>query len=52
MGIETYGYSTNLEFKELKKKLIKFLGKNWIEIKNNPDIEDATKEIIKAQGVM
>jgi len=50
-GIETYGYATNLPFKDIKKLFIEFLGNGWVEPETNPEVEEATSEMIEQQGM-
>ncbi len=50
-GVETYGYSTDLPFKELKKKFMAFLGKGWMEVKTGHEEKKATDEIMKSKGL-
>jgi hypothetical protein len=43
--LETYSYATNVEFKDLKKIFVQFLGHGWTEVSMEEVLDDAQEGI-------
>jgi hypothetical protein len=46
-GIETYSYATDVEFSDLKKRFIKFLGRGWTEASMADVLDDTSEKITR-----
>lgn len=43
--VKTYSYATNVEFKDLKKTFVQFLGRGWSEVSMEEVFDDAQEGI-------
>jgi hypothetical protein len=46
-----YEYGADLNFEELKKKIMEFLGENWKEKEADPRVSKALKQVMKTEGI-